>query len=364
MDAEKRVVPTRTGRLAGSGLRTTAAAPGGKASARRRRANAIPHSCLVPVSKCLLPMIYVFVHIAFDPSHFVRCLKDNFGKDSKLALTGTIQFIDTLHRILPELHNHFGANNLHIPQAKPLSRGELLGCTSPKISGCDALVYVGDGRFHLESAMISNPNLAAYRYDPYSKTMSVERYDHTLMRKIRLNAIDTARTARIFAVILGTLGRQGSTGILQRLESALRESGKLYTVVLLSEITADKLLKLEAAGIEAWIQIACPRLSIDWGTNYGEKPLLTPYEAFVALGKVEWREKEYPMDFYAKESGPWTNYYKPTKEDDNKAINARKSSSCCQKTSAAHAPAPTGSLPDKEVCESSDTPPTGGCCKR
>lgn len=33
----------------------------------------------------------------------------------------------------------------------------------------DALLYVGDGRFHLESAMIANPTVQAYRYDPYSK---------------------------------------------------------------------------------------------------------------------------------------------------------------------------------------------------
>ncbi len=31
------------------------------------------------------------------------------------------------------------------------------------------MVYVGDGRFHLEAIMIANPALAAYRYDPYSK---------------------------------------------------------------------------------------------------------------------------------------------------------------------------------------------------
>lgn len=54
-----------------------------------------------------------------------------------------------------------------------------------------------------------------------------------------------------------------------------------------------------------WIQIACPRLSTDWGYAF-PKPLLTPYEASIALGKAEWHDI-YPMDFYANESlGPWT----------------------------------------------------------
>jgi len=50
-----------------------------------------------------------------------------------------------------------------VPQEKPLSPGEILGCTSPKVSDADCLIYLGDGRFHLESIMIANPELAAYR---------------------------------------------------------------------------------------------------------------------------------------------------------------------------------------------------------
>lgn len=57
--------------------------------------------------------------------------------------------------------------------------------------------------------------------------------------------------------------------------------------------------------VDCWVQIACPRLSIDWGTSY-LKPLLTCYEAFVALGEVEWSE-HYPMDWYSNEGGVWSN---------------------------------------------------------
>ena len=46
-----------------------------------------------------------------------------------------------------------------MPQSKPLSPGEILGCTSPRLESCDAIVYLGDGRFHLESIMISNPEI-------------------------------------------------------------------------------------------------------------------------------------------------------------------------------------------------------------
>jgi len=60
--------------------------------------------------------------------------------------------------------------------------------------------------------------------------------------------------------------------------------------------------------VETWVQIACPRLSIDWGYAF-PRPLLSPYEALVALGvrEAKWLEESeggggvYPMDFYAKE---------------------------------------------------------------
>lgn len=51
------------------------------------------------------------------------------------------------------------------PQARPLSPGEVLGCTAPRIQGeHDAIVFVADGRFHLEALMIANPHLPAYRW--------------------------------------------------------------------------------------------------------------------------------------------------------------------------------------------------------
>jgi len=55
----------------------------------------------------------------------------------------------------------------------------------------------------------------------------------------------------------------------------------------------------------SWIQLACPRLSIDWGYSFS-KPLLNSYEAAVTLDAVQW-QSSYPMDYWAKNSlGPWT----------------------------------------------------------
>jgi len=79
--------------------------------------------------------------------------------------------------------------------------------------------------------MIANPDLPAFRYDPYSKKLTRERYDHKEMQSVRDNAVQEARrsltilseihisTAEesppLWGVILGTLGRQGNLKQMQ-----------------------------------------------------------------------------------------------------------------------------------------------------
>lgn len=265
------------------------------------------HSCLVPVDQTTgIKVLYVFVDIKIDILHFLETVNKNFGTSTRIGLVSTIQFASTLHAAAGKLKE--AGFTVIVPQSKPLSPGEILGCTSPQMSNVDSIIYLGDGRFHLESAMIANPSLKAYRYDPYEKKFTEESYDHNLMRKYRSEAIQSASDQNRFGLILGTLGRQGSNKVLENIQKDLMDLRKESVIVLLSEIFPEKLKLFPSIG--AWVQIACPRLSIDWGMAF-PRPLLTPYENAVALGiaKAEWRTRDaseaiYPMDFYAASSQP------------------------------------------------------------
>ncbi|CAJ0566309.1 unnamed protein product, partial [Mesorhabditis spiculigera] len=262
------------------------------------------HSCLVPIQNTEgIAMLYIFVNIEINLSHFVDCLKANFEPLQRIAIVSTIQFIPSLQAVRQLLIND--GYTIVMPQCKPLSPGEILGCTSPRLGDdVDRLIYLGDGRFHLESIMIHNPKIAAFQYDPYSRKLTREHYDHSTMRNNRGAAVRIARECTRFGVVLGALGRQGNTKVLQELVDKLKSKGKEVTVVVLSEIFPAKLALFDE--IECWVQIACPRLSIDWGTFF-TRPLLTPYELNVALDSLEFPDGYYPMDFYAYESkGPWT----------------------------------------------------------
>lgn len=273
------------------------------------------HSCLIPVNITQIQTLYVFVDIQIDVPHLLASIEQNFRPGSTIAMVGTIQFNATLHATAQTLRD--AGFQILVPQITPLSKGEILGCTSPhldKDQNVDLILYLGDGRFHLESAMIHNPHLAAYRYDPYSRRLTHEIYDHDTLLADRSKALAQARKARRWGLILGSLGRQGNPHTMTMIENYLRERGITWINLLLSEIFPGKLAMMP--DVECWVQVACPRLSIDWGYAF-PRPLLTPYEALIVLGGREgsWERQPgavraiddggskavYPMDYYGKE---------------------------------------------------------------
>ncbi|CAK7216820.1 Diphthamide biosynthesis protein 1 [Sporothrix bragantina] len=276
------------------------------------------HSCLIPVDVTQIKTLYVFVDIRIDTAHLLATLERNLLKETgktTLALVGTIQFNATIHGVKPTLER--AGFRVLVPQIAPLSRGEILGCTSPNLAASNddssddnlVILYLGDGRFHLESIMIHNPTVPAYRYDPYARKLTRETYGHAEMQDLRRSAIRTARTAQSWGLILGSLGRQGNPHTLSAIEARLKQRGIPFVTLLLSEILPQKLARM-SQDVECWVQVACPRLSIDWGYAF-PRPLLTPYEALLALGERDdaWaRAPEgsgvggvYPMDFYGKD---------------------------------------------------------------
>ncbi|KAJ8369237.1 hypothetical protein SKAU_G00092650 [Synaphobranchus kaupii] len=282
------------------------------------------HSCLIPIdSTAGIKMLYVFVDIQLDTAHFLDTVQYNFPPGQSLALVSTIQFVAALQSVSIAMKQTY---DVLVPQCRPLSPGEILGCTSPRLERpVNALIYLGDGRFHLESIMIANPDVPAYRYDPYSKVFSREYYDHKAMRETRQKAIEQARSGQRWGLILGTLGRQGSPKVLEpslfrHLESKLESLGKTYNRVMLSEIFPSKLDLLPDVDVSEYGQ-CLEEVAIGGCSRGGErdsesivahKTALGELEsrlgargAAVALQQVEWQEV-YPMDYYANQSlGPW-----------------------------------------------------------
>uniref|UniRef100_A0A672SW78 2-(3-amino-3-carboxypropyl)histidine synthase subunit 1 n=1 Tax=Sinocyclocheilus grahami TaxID=75366 RepID=A0A672SW78_SINGR len=89
------------------------------------------HSCLIPIDSTEgIKMLYVFVDIQIDTAHFLDTLRFNFPPGHSLALVSTIQFVAALQAASAELKPDY---EVLVPQCRPLSPGEILGCTSPRL---------------------------------------------------------------------------------------------------------------------------------------------------------------------------------------------------------------------------------------
>lgn len=263
------------------------------------------HSCLIPITESLVRAMYIFVDIMIDVEDCAEIIKQNFPSETKLYIMGSIQYNNSVF-LVKRLLTSSGYNNIIVPQAKPRSSGEVLGCTSPVISEKNGtIIFICDGRFHMESLMISNPQMTFYQYNPFLKELSLEEYDTELMIKTRKSIINKCFQSKKVGIVFGTLGRQGNEGILTRMLEVLERRKVKYDIILLSEITEETLQKFPSC--DYFVQIACPRLSIDWGIHF-TKPVITPYEFFVVNEEVEFYDR-YPMDYYSYEGGKWSNFY-------------------------------------------------------
>lgn len=203
------------------------------------------HSCLVPINETAVKTLYVFVEIKMDLQHFIQTFELNFPqKSEKLFLLGTIQFNSMIFEAKATLEAK-GYTSLIISQEKPRSAGEVLGCTAPVLEEKAIVIFICDGRFHMEAVMIRNPTASFFQYNPYTKKLTIETYDNEKMMELRKKAIEISRKGKRVCVIFGVLGRQGNTHILERLESNLREKNMEYTVLLNSEINVAQLTLLD-----------------------------------------------------------------------------------------------------------------------
>ena len=276
------------------------------------------HSCLVPSTKCLVEILYVFVEINIDINHLVKTIEYNFDNSNYLYLLSSIQFNSSLFLLKRKLiEKGYDKNKLIIPQCKPRVQGEVLGCTSPilnKKNENNYVIFICDGRFHMESVMIQNPLFKYYQYNPFNHRFTIEEYNYKLMKNIRYKQMEIFKNINYIGIIFGTLGRQGNPSILKRLCSLLNKNNKKYIIIMLNEITQNKIINYNKC--ECFIQLACPRLSIDWSDQF-TKPMLTPYEIYLILEPKKYKNDIYEMNNYSNETGEWGHFFKEKKDKDN-----------------------------------------------
>ena len=138
-------------------------------------------------------------------------------------------------------------------------------------------MFLGQSNFHAAGIALST-NLPTYVLDPYfNEVREVTEFAQQLKKKSTL-AIYKAVDAKSFGVIIGLKEGQLSKVFGLKIKKELEKEGKEVQLFALTDITNDRLRNLK--GIDAFIQVACPRISTD---NQFDKPVLSTPQANALL---------------------------------------------------------------------------------
>jgi len=162
-----------------------------------------------------------------------------------------------------------------------LNDGQVFGCEfypATKLKkDVDAYVFLGQSNFHASGIALST-NMPTYVLDPYfNEVREVTEFAQKLKKKATL-AIFKAAEANSFGIIVGLKEGQLSKVFAVEFKKQLEKEGKKVQLFALTDITSERLNNLK--GIDAFIQVACPRISTD---NQFDKPVLSSPQANALL---------------------------------------------------------------------------------
>ena len=222
-------------------------------------------------------LIDAFDDVSFD-SVASKCGKILSGKT--VGLVTDSQHLHQMENVKEILVN----NGVDVQIGKgggQLNDGQVFGCEfypATKLKEkVDAYVFLGQSNFHASGIALST-NKPTFVLDPYfNEVREITEFAQKLQKKATL-AIYKAADAKIFGIIVGLKEGQLSKTTALKFKRELEKEGKIVQLFALTDITNDRLQNLK--GIDAFIQVACPRISTD---NRFDKPVLSTPQGLALL---------------------------------------------------------------------------------
>ena len=103
----------------------------------------------------------------------------------------------------------------------------------------------------------------------------------------RWGNISEAKEAKSFGILISLKNGQMKLTEAIFIKEKLEKYGLIATLLSLSEVTPSALMQFP--GIDAFVNTACPRLSLDDAPHF-VKPLLSINETLVMLGEMKWED--------------------------------------------------------------------------
>jgi len=216
----------------------------------------------------------VFVD-AFDDIKFDTVIKKTnnlLKKKNKIGICTTSQHLPQIVNV-KQILERLGFNVL-VGEGGKLVSGQVFGCEFQSVYNIkdevDVFLFLGQSRFHSIGVALSTGK-PTYMLDPYlEELIYINKLADSFWKKAVLS-IYKARDVDNFGIIIGL--REGQRKIHQalKIKRELEKFGKNASLLVLRDITPDRVNSI--SGFDAFIQTACPRISID-GLQF-KRPMLS-----------------------------------------------------------------------------------------
>ena len=238
-------------------------------------------------------MINAFDDITFDRVAR-KCALDLKSKNyNSISLVTDSQHLNQITRVR-EVFEEFGYQVIIGRGKGQLNDAQVFGCEFYPAynvqSQVDAYIFLGQSAFHSAGIAISTEK-PTYMLDPYFEEYSDVTGIARQLQKKAILSIYKALDAEIIGIIIGL--KEGQFAHIKALElkKSFEQLGKKVQLIALTDITEDRIQIFK--GIDAFVQVACPRISID---NHFKKPMLSVPQG---LALIKLLKKE-PIDNFLK----------------------------------------------------------------
>lgn len=229
---------------------------------------------------------YTYLIDASDDIRFddvARAAMPTLSRYKRIGLVTFSQHLHELGRVKAILES--GGHEVFTGKGNNLLlESQIFGCdfstVYPLRDDVDAFCFLGESEFHAVGLALATGK-PTYMLDPYTNEVVDMEKAAEERRKRAILGVYKALDAHVFGVITGLKEGQKMLGRSRWIAKKLESHGRKVVMLAMREITPERLTPYR--DIEAFIQTACPRISID-GFNFDRPVLSIPQaDALVAL---------------------------------------------------------------------------------
>ncbi len=245
------------------------------------------HAKMIKESK--IPAIYVETHAKIRIESALQQALLLLANYNKIGLTTSIQHIEELNNAKQLLTDT--GKTVNIGDAGQLPHpGQVIGCNYSNAKTIadqvDAFLFIGGGIFHALGIALGTgkPTIIADPYD--NKAYSITDEAQKLLKQ-RYASIQEAKPAQTIGILIGLKLGQKHLEPALKTKAIAEKTGRAAFLLAGKEITPDALM--EFPSIDAYVNTACPRISLDAPGKF-KKPILTVNEFMVVCGEISWTD--------------------------------------------------------------------------